>query len=597
MNWQIAPLLIPYALSLLISASVGFYALRRRRVPGAGAFAVFALSEASWTAGYMLELASPTLESKIFWDNIQWIALFGAQSGVFIFAHEYVYGQSRHSRRMWRWFAAAPLIFLPLIFTNALHRLIIPAYELIPGEPFAALDYPFTLPIWLVILYLYVSVFAAIFILLKGLIQSQGMYRGQTATVLLGIAIPVAGGLLTFMGFTLAGQRDITPLTFALGNLVVAWGLFFYKTFDLVPVGRHLAFEGMSDHVMVFDIENRLVDINAVALNLIGRSAAEVIGQPAEVVYASWPNLVERYRGVFDLQTEIVADVDGVPHYFEVKISPVRDRYQQLVGRVVVSRDINARKLAEQALHQRTLQLEAANEQLQVLSRIKDEFVSNVSHELRTPIASMKVNQELIQRNPSRQEELLTRLKRETERLEGIIEDLLRLSRLDQQRSEFQPVLFDLNTLICQYVGDRVALAESRQISLRCQETTNLPAVTADTGLIGQTAGILLTNALNYTPAGGQVIVSTFSRQSQSQQWVGFSVSDTGPGVPLEEQPQLFTRFFRGEAGRKSGAAGTGLGLAIAKTIVEQHQGRIEISSAGIPGKGATFTVLLPILS
>jgi signal transduction histidine kinase len=106
---------------------------------------------------------------------------------------------------------------------------------------------------------------------------------------------------------------------------------------------------------------------------------------------------------------------------------------------------------------------------------------------------------------------------------------------------------------------------------------------------------ILLSNALNYVPAGGQVTVSTHTSESGGQDWVQFSVSDTGPGIAAEEQAMVFERFTRGIAGRVSGTPGTGLGLSIAREIVDRHQGRIEVSSEGVPGKGATFTVWLPV--
>jgi signal transduction histidine kinase len=90
------------------------------------------------------------------------------------------------------------------------------------------------------------------------------------------------------------------------------------------------------------------------------------------------------------------------------------------------------------------------------------------------------------------------------------------------------------------------------------------------------------------------VTVSTRKGRFDSTHWAGFRVSDTGPGISAEDQSHLFERFYRGQAGRESGAPGTGLGLAIAQEIVTRHYGRIEVKSAGVPGKGATFTVWLP---
>ena len=184
-------------------------------------------------------------------------------------------------------------------------------------------------------------------------------------------------------------------------------------------------------------------------------------------------------------------------------------------------------------------------------------------------------------------------LERETDRLASMIEGLLLLSRMDQDCLSLHFECVDLHTIVETYVLDRTPLAESLGLDISFQTMKGLPCVKADPLLIGQVLSILLTNALNYTPTGGRVIVGTHERNATEERWVGFSVSDNGPGLAEEEQEQLFTRFFRGKAGRESEISGTGLGLAIAKEIVDQHSGRVEVESTGIAGEGATFRVWL----
>jgi PAS domain S-box-containing protein len=241
----------------------------------------------------------------------------------------------------------------------------------------------------------------------------------------------------------------------------------------------------------------------------------------------------------------------------------------------------------------RTAELQAANEHLRALSKVKDEFVSNVSHELRTPITNIQLYHDLMARLDNTYGEYLTALNRETDRLARIIEDLLRLSRLDQGQVTLKLEPFSLNTMAAQFVADRKALASSKGLVLEFAGEPDLPPVAGDEGLIGQVLSILLTNAFNYTPDGGKITVSTYAAVDDDQCWVGFAVADTGPGVVLDEQERLFERFFRGKVGRKTGTPGTGLGLAIVKDIVARHDGRVEVFSEGIPGKGARFTIWL----
>lgn len=226
---------------------------------------------------------------------------------------------------------------------------------------------------------------------------------------------------------------------------------------------------------------------------------------------------------------------------------------------------------------------------LKQVERLKDEFVANVSHELRTPITSLKLYHDLIRRNPKKQDVYLDRLGREISRLNILVEDLLRLSRLDQNRVnwEIQPV--DLNELARQYVVDRRPLATERAVQLQLDVAPSLPPVTADASMVGQALSVLLTNAINYTPQEGIITVQTCSREGK----VGVRVEDTGPGISPEEQALVFHRFYRGQSGRASGAPGTGLGLSIAQEIVEWHNGRIEIESE--MGQGSAFTIWLPL--
>lgn len=231
---------------------------------------------------------------------------------------------------------------------------------------------------------------------------------------------------------------------------------------------------------------------------------------------------------------------------------------------------------------------------LKEVERMKDAFVSNVSHELRTPISSLKLYHGLLQRNPSKQAVYIERMEREIDRLSVIIEDLLRLSRLEQGHADLVLRPADLRQLVDQHVTDRRPLAERRGLSLSLRESLEPAPVEMDEGLIGQVFSIILTNALNYTPAGGHIDVGFLRKEQEQQGYYGFYVRDDGPGIAAHEKAQLFQRFFRGDVGRRSGASGTGLGLSIADEIVRQHHGQIEIESEGRPGEGATFRVWLP---
>jgi signal transduction histidine kinase len=149
----------------------------------------------------------------------------------------------------------------------------------------------------------------------------------------------------------------------------------------------------------------------------------------------------------------------------------------------------------------------------------------------------------------------------------------------------------ELHPLIAQMITDRADLAARHGLSLDYLPKLDLPPALAEPTMFTQVISNLMSNAISYTASGGVVTLSTGMRQEHEQMWITISVQDTGPGISEADRPHIFDRFYRGEAGRKSGAPGTGLGLSICRQVVEKMEGRLTVEST--PGQGATFTVWL----
>jgi signal transduction histidine kinase len=246
----------------------------------------------------------------------------------------------------------------------------------------------------------------------------------------------------------------------------------------------------------------------------------------------------------------------------------------------------------EQRVIERTRELSDAYERLKALDQVKDQFVSRVSHELRTPIANIQLYLSLLDRGkPEKHADYLQTLRHEAARLNKMIEDLLDISHLDMGKTEFQFAPTDVNRLVATLILERKPEALEHGLVLRQNLQSNLPPVHADLTLAMQALSNLLSNALNFTPAGGTVTCSTESRTYADRDWVTITVKDTGPGIAADELPHLGERFYRGRAARNYRAPGTGLGLAISQEIIDRHGGRLTIDSE--VGQGASFTMWL----
>jgi len=219
-------------------------------------------------------------------------------------------------------------------------------------------------------------------------------------------------------------------------------------------------------------------------------------------------------------------------------------------------------------------------------------FIADASHELRTPLTSIRGFAELHRQgaigDPQAAAHVMARIEAEATRMGVLVEDLLELARLDQQRPmEKKPV--DLLLVAADVVHDADALSE-HHVSLRvATEPGTLPVVLGDDARLRQVVTNLVGNALTHTPAGTSVVVTVSSTTSEASVQVG----DDGPGIASEDTARVFERFYRVDASRSRASGGNGLGLSIAAAIVTAHGGHISLDST--PGPGARFTVRLPL--
>ncbi len=231
--------------------------------------------------------------------------------------------------------------------------------------------------------------------------------------------------------------------------------------------------------------------------------------------------------------------------------------------------------------------------QYKTLERLRARFISNISHELRTPLTTIKTYLHLLRGAPEMLPEYLDILEREADWQARLVEDVLEISRLDSGalRMQFGPV--ELNALTAEVVDAQRPLALAQGLVLECRLAGKGPVARADPDALRIVLINLVRNALQYTSSGGRIEVSTGEEEREGHRWAVFTVADTGIGIPREELPYIFDRFFRGERPRQMQIPGSGLGLSIVKEIVDRHGGRVTVESE--EGKGTRFTVWLPM--
>ena len=227
------------------------------------------------------------------------------------------------------------------------------------------------------------------------------------------------------------------------------------------------------------------------------------------------------------------------------------------------------------------------------LDSSRREFVANVSHELRTPLTNVKGYTETLldagdDIDPQSRRDFLQVIYNESDRMTHIVKDLLTLSQLDYGRMDLRLAELPVEMIVANITSAMMIEAKNQGLTLETSFQRPLPNILADQARLEQVIANVISNAVKYNRSGGRVEVSAFSEGGQ----VAVRVKDTGIGIPQEDIPRLFERFYRVDKARSRERGGTGLGLAIAKEIVEQHNGTIEVESQ--LDQGTVVTIRIP---
>lgn len=337
------------------------------------------------------------------------------------------------------------------------------------------------------------------------------------------------------------------------------------------------AIDSLYDPVVVTDAQGRVTKLNPAAEEIFGAEAeckgkhVEEVARDSRIAIAVAETLSsERPVASEGAVALLPIPVDGSQRSFRLRTTPMRGPDGQLLGAVTLLEDIT---------------------HLREIDRLKSEFIATASHELRTPLTSVQMGVHLLLEQAAgeltdKQREVLESCREDCARLEKLMRDLLDLSNIEAGESVPQLVPIRTHELITSAAEHLRPQVEAKGLNFRTDAPPDLPRVRADRTQIERVLNNLITNAVRYTPRGGEVQVSVARRD----RYVAISVTDTGSGIPHEFLPHVFDKFVKVPNAPSGGA---GLGLAISKSIVEAHGGQISVQSE--VGHGATFTFTLPV--
>ncbi len=577
------------SLATIVCALLALFGWWRRPTPGAAAFALLMTAVTVWTLGVVLGLASATLDAKLLWAKFVFLGIATVPVAWVVFIAAYT-GQARWlAPRTVFLLSLEPIVTLVLAWTNEWHGLIYTSTRLVTVNDYPMVAATFGVWSWVHTLYSYALILSGTLLLFWAIFRLPRFFRAQAWSLLVGALVPWISNILSVLDLSPFPLLDLTPLAFAISGAAFAWALFRLRLLEIVPVARELVIEKMSDGLLVVDARDRIVDINPAIQGIIGLPARQIIGQRAEYVLNTWSSLLTITKPAAAMQSEISIQVEGNPRDYDVRITPMFDQHQRLVGRIVLVRDITDFRRARQELERAKATAEAAE-------RAKNVFLATAGRELQTPLAliashSTTLLTEAHVQSLPRFIRYLEQTDTATRHLLALVNNLIELVKVEMDAMPLTPRVFDLVPLAHEVVAEVQPIAQRNGNTLTVLGDAVM-GINADKDKVRWILHALIKNASQHTHQGQVTTQLTRATMDGASGFV-IRVSDTGIGIAPEQLRRVFEPFASTDPAVARVYGNTGLSLTLCQRYCTLMGGTIQVASE--LGQGTTFTVRLPL--
>ncbi|AWW32334.1 PAS domain-containing sensor histidine kinase [Echinicola strongylocentroti] len=574
-----------YSLSLLIFAvlillfAVFLFARLSKDVRWFGAMMV---AVSIWAASDGIMVGMDQLETMLFVVNFEYVGIALVPVFWLLFVLKFVGKEAWLNRKQIACQFIFPLLSIIMVWTNGLHHL---HYQKAVVKEMDGLYGLLTSKgPWYIIhtSYFYLAIGFGVYLLVKRLLSTEGVYKKQTFIILLGTLVPWIANILVVFQVGPFNGIDPTPHAFMITCMIVFFGFFELGLFDVKPIARNLVVDSMKNGMLVIDDALRVVDVNPCFTKLINKSTGAITGKHVDDLGFDKSEWGELLQSQDEIIREKVITVNGSPRYFEISSKFLKEGNKRYQGRLLLFRDIT-----QYIQDQRVLEHQAR--ELTELNATKDRLLSIISHDLRNPLNSLTQFLDMVESGWITEEEfkeMLPAFAKNLKHVSGFMENLLEWAYTQIKGEAIKVEAIDIEGEIEEIISLYKGNIDEKSVRIIVSNECSNQAY-GDLNMIRLVLRNLISNAIKFCDRADEIRLAVISRG----EFIEVSVEDTGIGIDQQNIEKIFSSTPFTTIGTHN-EKGTGLGLMLSKDFVEKNGGKIWVESE--LGIGTKFCFTIP---
>ncbi|MDP2235606.1 MAG: histidine kinase N-terminal 7TM domain-containing protein [Bacteroidales bacterium] len=525
-------------------------------------------------------------EAMLFWLKVEYLAIPYISFLLLLVVMHFAGLNSRiHLGQTW-YLLIVPVITMFLSITHEYHEWYYKDVTLDTSTQIPLLNLQFGPWYYVHVIYSYLLILYGVVVLGQKIYYQRSLFRNQLLFMLIAVIIPLVTFTIYFAGLMPVKNIDPTPFAFALSGLSMSVGIFKFRMFDLMPIAREHIFRSMGDAVVVIDNKQRFVDCNPVALKIFSWKKTPY-GVQIENLWTEYPKLLSEC--VLGKETSWEFEITGNEsrHYYFTTISDIRNHKQIVVGEILVIHDITHRHLMQETIVR-------SEEKLRLLNAEKDKLFSIIAHDLRGPIGAFINLTELFmddsfEMSSDEMKGIAKDMNKSAQSLQSLLENLLNWSRMQRQDVVIQKSTVEIRPLVDKAIDLMRESIANKTLYVKNAVPDGI-TVYADENMLQTVLRNLISNAIKFTPKGGNILIQAERKEYES---VTIKIRDTGIGMSPEMIQNLYRFDKKTSRFGTEGESSSGLGLMLCKEFIEKNDGQLFVESQ--VDKGTTFSFHLPV--